>query len=76
MTKFALLEYLMRVGEADANEVAAALRVQYPVAAMSLLRLVRQGLASRYVDPDHRTFWYRLTEQGRARLRYLRESDE
>ena len=73
MTKRDLLNYLAEVGEADANEVASALRVPYPVAAIGLLRLVRQGLASRYVDPDRGIFWYRLSDRGRIRLAYLRD---
>ncbi len=75
MTKHELLEYLVEAGEADAREVAWALGVPYPVAAMALLRLARQGLATRYLDPDRRTYWYTLSDRGRARLGYLRQAD-
>lgn len=72
MTKRELLNYLAEVGEADANEVAGALGVPYQVAAMGLLRLVRQGLASRFVDPNRGTYWYRLSDRGHDRLVYFR----
>lgn len=73
MTKAELLEFIAETGEADANQVAAAFGVPYPVAAMGLLRLVRQGLAARSVDPDRGTYWYELTERGHGRLRYLHD---
>ncbi|MCI0409041.1 MAG: ArsR family transcriptional regulator [Acidobacteria bacterium] len=72
MTKRELLNYLAEVGEADASEIALALEVSYPVAAMALLRLVRQGLASRFVDPDRGIYWYRLSDRGQDRLAHLR----
>ena len=72
MTKHDLLACLAQVGDADASEVAGALGVPYSVAAMALLRLVRQGLASRFVDPDRGIYWYRLSESGEDRLAYLR----
>lgn len=71
MTKRALLAYLAEVGDADAKEVASALGVQYSVAAMGLLRLLRQGLASRYRDANRRVYRYRLSDRGEARLVYL-----
>lgn len=75
MTKHELLEYLAGTGDADANEIARAFGVPYPVAAMGLLRLVRQGLVSRYMDPDRGTYWYRLSHRGQERLAYLRTLD-
>ena len=73
MTKRELLEHLAEVEEADAHEVAVAFGVSYPAAAMALLRLVRQGLAARSIDPHRGTYWYELTDWGQARLEYLRE---
>lgn len=75
MTKEELLGFLAEAREADANEVASAFRVPYPVAAMALLRLVRQGLVARSVDPHLETYWYELTGRGQARLEYLRQRD-
>ncbi len=75
MTKSELLAHLADTGEADATEVASALGVSYSVAAMGLLRLVRQGLATRSIDPHRGTYWYELTDRGQARLEYLRELD-
>ena len=75
MTKRELLEFLAESAEAGATEVAAAFGVPYSVAAMGLLRLVRQGLASRYIDPDRGAYWYGLSDRGQARLAYLREGD-
>ena len=75
MTKRELLEHLAEVEEADAQEVAAAFGVHYPAAAMALLRLVRQGLAARSIDPHREMYWYALTDRGQARLEYLRELD-
>lgn len=42
------------------------------VAAMSLLRLVREGLASRHRSGERGAYRYRLSERGRSRLEYLR----
>ena len=75
MSKRELLEFLAETGEANANEVAGAFGVPYSVAAMGLLRLVRQALASRYIEPDNGTYWYSLSDRGQARLAYLRELD-
>jgi len=71
MTKQDLLSYLAEVGEADAIETAEALGVRYATSAMALLRLVRQGLASRGIDPHRATYAYRLTDQGQARLEFF-----
>lgn len=40
---------------------------------MSLLRLVRQGLASRRRDRERGLYHYRLSERGQSRLAYLDE---
>ena len=66
-----LLFYLSHNYEADANDVARAFAVRYSVAAMALLRLVRQGLATRDRPAEQGMFRYRLSERGRSRLLYL-----
>ncbi len=66
-----LLDYLERADEADATDVARAIGIRYSVAAMSLLRLVRQGLANRRLDPERGVYRYRISERGRSRLTYL-----
>ncbi|MBI2544758.1 MAG: hypothetical protein HYY64_08445 [Candidatus Rokubacteria bacterium] len=79
MTKRELLEYLAKVGQADSDEVSRAFGVRYQAAAMGLLRLARQNLASRVVDlrrGKRGKHVYRLSERGRARLVYLREKGE
>ncbi len=75
MTKQDLLSYLAEVGEADAIEAADALGVPYSTSAMALLRLVRQGLASRGIHPHRGTQAYRLTDQGQARLEFFETED-
>jgi len=71
MTKLDLLEFLAGAGSADATEVAKAFAAPYATAAMALLRLCRQGLVQRAVDPLSGTLWYRLTDRGWDRLRYF-----
>lgn len=71
MTKHDLLAYLADVGEADAAEMANALGVSYATSAMALLRLVRQHLASRVIDPHRGLYAYRLTDHGHARLAFF-----
>jgi DNA-binding MarR family transcriptional regulator len=71
VTKEQLLDYLARVPAVEAEELAAALGVPYPTAAMALLRLTRQGLVTRSIDPASGLYWYALTPRGRERLRYL-----
>ncbi len=73
MTKHGVLAYLAQVGEADATAVADALGVPYGTAAMALVRLVRQGLATRSVDPHRGTYSYRLSDHGQARLNFFEE---
>ena len=71
MTKTQLLHELDRSERPDAHDIAEMLRVSYEAAAMALLRLARQGLAARYLDPDSGLYWYELTPKGEARLDYL-----
>ncbi len=73
MTKHDLLAYLADVGEADAAEMANALDVSYATSAMALLRLVRQHLASRAIDPHRGLYAYQLTDHGRARLAFFED---
>ena len=71
MTKMQLLQEIDRADQPDAYDIADSLSVSYPAAAMALLRLVRQGLAARYLDPESGVYWYELTSNGEARLDYL-----
>ena len=71
MTKLGLLRELDRHVQPDACEMAVALGVSYPAAAMALLRLTRQGLVTRFRDPESDLYWYELTTKGEARLDYL-----
>ena len=71
MTKEELLGYLAEIEGADANGVAATFNQAYCTAAMALLRLTRQGLVTRYLDPSTGGYWYQLTERGAARLDFL-----
>jgi DNA-binding MarR family transcriptional regulator len=71
MTKHQLLRFLSRRGSADAFEVAEASGLDYPAAAMALLRLSRQGLVIRRVDNANGLYWYQLSAHGQARLRYF-----
>ena len=71
LTKHNLLSYLAGVNDADANGVASAFAVDYPAAAMALLRLVRQGLVSRRRNAERGAYRYRLSERGQSRLKYL-----
>lgn len=76
MTKPELLAYLTRVGDANAREVAEAFGLPCPAAAMALLRLTRQGLVARRLDPESAMYWYALTEQGEKRLAYFRSLED
>ena len=71
MDKHELLDYLAQVGSADAFEVAEAFGLEYPAAAMALLRLARQGLVTRSVDNASGLYWYALSAHGQARLDYF-----
>ncbi len=76
MEKMDLLAFVDANDQPDAIEAALSMDVAYPAAAMGLLRLVRQGLATRYRDPDDDLFWYELTEKGEARLDYLENAED
>ncbi len=72
MTKHELLEHLDRVIEATAAEVATAFGEEDAAAGMALLRLVRQGLASREFDEPAGAYVYALTDKGPGPPRLLR----
>ncbi len=72
MTKYALLEFLQGTRGTNAAQVAEAFGLDYPAAAMALLRLSRQGHVSRTLDPADGLLWYELTQRGLDRLGYLR----
>jgi len=74
LTKRDLLNYLSRASEVDAQDVVREFGVRYSLAAMALLRLVRQGLATRHRYLEQGGYRYRLSERGQSRLAYL-ESD-
>ena len=74
MTKIQLLSALDIADRSNAHDIAETLGVSYPAVAMALLRLVRQGLAARYLDPDSGLYWYELTAKGEVRLDYLEVS--
>ena len=71
MTKHDLLSHLQTSAGADANDIASIFGLAYPAAAMALLRLARQGLALRLLDPETGTYWYRINRHGKARLAWL-----
>ena len=71
MTKFELLEFLAEHGATDAHEVAWAFDLPYAAAAMALLRLTRQGLVMRHIDPDDTVYGYALSDRGVERLVYF-----
>ncbi|TMI76995.1 MAG: hypothetical protein E6H05_01945 [Bacillati bacterium ANGP1] len=73
LQKHDLLSYLAHTDEADANGVARAFGVHYSVAAMGLLRLVRQGLATRERAGEQGVYRYRLSERGQSRLTYFQK---
>lgn len=76
LTKGDLLTYLVHAGEVDAQDVALEFGVGYSVAAMALLRLVRQGLASRHRSTERGAYRYRPSERGQSRLAYLQTRRE
>lgn len=73
MEKHELLSYLRAAPSVDAEEVAVAFGVPYPTAAMALLRLTRQGLVTRALDPASGLYWYALSRRGLERLGYLND---
>lgn len=75
MNKAKLLYTIDAFNQADAVEIANMLELDYSSTAMGLLRLVRQDLAARSVDPDTQRFVYELTPKGEGRLDYFLEDD-
>ena len=75
MDKVQLLEYLDTNEHSDAEDVANAMQMSYSATAMALLRLVRQDLAARYIDPDTQLYLYEITPKGEARLDYFFEEE-
>lgn len=73
LSKPDLLAFLKRAGEASAEDVASAFGVRYAVAAMGLLRLVRQDLAERFRHEARGMYRYRITARGLDRLSYFQE---
>lgn len=70
--KFAILSLLVTAAEIDAATAAEHLGSSPEAASMLLLRLTRQGLLRREIDPDRRAFFYSLTEKGKARWAYFK----
>lgn len=75
MNKAILLSALDSLEQADAVDIAEILQRDYPSTAMGLLRLVRQDLASRYLDPDTQRYVYEITPKGEARLDFFEEGE-
>lgn len=73
MAKIDALTLLAEKPDLDAATVAAYLSCSRESAGMLLLRLNRQGLISRSMDPEKRVLFYDLTQKGVARLQYLCE---
>ncbi len=71
MTKFELLEFLAEHGDTDAHEVARAFDLPYAATAMALLRLTRQGLVLRDIEPEDNAYVYELSDRGAERLVYF-----
>jgi len=76
MTKHQLLAYLHNAPFADAQQVAADFEIAYSAAAMALLRLVRQALASRIVDEFEGRYHYELSDRGYQRLAYFHDLED
>jgi len=75
MNKAKLLYTIDAFDHADAVEIAEVLELNYSSVAMGLLRLVRQGLATRYIDPDTQLLVYEITPKGEARIDYFLEGE-
>ena len=76
MTKPELLRFLAHRGDADAHDVAWAFDLPYATAAMALLRLTRQGLVMRHIDPEDTVYVYALSDRGTERLTYFNTLDD
>ena len=75
MDKIQLLEYLETNEHQDADQIASVMDMSYSATAMALLRLVRQDLAARHIDPDTQLHVYEITPKGEARLDYFLEDE-
>ena len=75
MDKQELLEYLDLNEQVAAEEVANAMQMSYSATAMALMRLVRQDLAARHIDPDTQLHVYEITPKGEARLDFFLERE-
>ena len=75
MGKLDMITYLSHVPDASTADVATSLGLSVPAAGMSLLRLVRSGLAGRTFDPQDQCYYYALTDKGRGRLQFLQRGE-
>lgn len=75
MNKIDLLEYLDANKRKDAYEIADVMHMSYSATAMALIRLVRQDLVTRCIDPDTQLYIYEITRKGEARLDYFLEGE-
>lgn len=75
MSKIDLLQLLHRVDGATVDAVSAELGVERAAASMALLRLSRQGLVRRAIEPDDGCLHYGLSDRGLDRLNYLLGTD-
>ena len=75
MNKIELLEYLDSHDPTDADDIADVMQMSYSATAMALMRLVRQDLAARHIDPDTQLHVYEITPKGEARLDYFLEGE-
>ena len=73
MNKIDLLQCLDSHVPTVADEIADVMQMSYSATAMALMRLVRQDLAAREVDPDTQLYLYEITPKGEARLDYFLE---
>jgi DNA-binding MarR family transcriptional regulator len=71
MAKVDVLELLTSMESVCAEEAADLLGVTRPTASMALLRLTRQGLATRWLETTDPRIRYAISERGRDRLAYL-----
>ncbi len=71
MTKADVLVVLTDMESLCADEVAGLLGVARRTASMALLRLVRQGLAARWLEGTDPRIRYAITSRGRGRLAHL-----
>ncbi len=75
MDKIQLLDYLDTNKHQDADQIASVMDMSYSATAMALLRLVRQDLAARRMDPDTHLQVYEITPKGEARLDYFLDGE-